>query len=39
LALTIERAAVAVPALSVALVLVDPIDREATPLMIEATPV
>ena len=38
LALTIERAAIAIPALSLALVLVDPIGREATPLMLDATP-
>jgi hypothetical protein len=38
LALTIERAG-AVPALGVALVLIDPIGREAEPLLLDATPV
>jgi hypothetical protein len=39
LALTIERAGAAVPALSLALVLIDPIGREAEPLMVDAVPV
>jgi hypothetical protein len=39
LALPIDGAGAAVPALGVALVLADPIGRESAPLMLEATPV